>query len=96
VNDCLGELEVEQVDIPDGILSTTMLDPNDCFILDCETEIFVWVGKESSEKEKVGAMSNAREFLSNYGRPPWTPVTKVTFRFLVFCWKQNYELTFNG
>eukprot|EP01102_Stenamoeba_stenopodia_P006568 TRINITY_DN1810_c1_g1_i1.p1 TRINITY_DN1810_c1_g1~~TRINITY_DN1810_c1_g1_i1.p1 ORF type:complete len:998 (+),score=322.48 TRINITY_DN1810_c1_g1_i1:204-3197(+) len=78
VNDCLGELEVEQVDIPDGILSTTMLDPNDCFILDCETEIFVWVGKESSDKEKVGAMSNAREFLSNYGRPPWTPITKAS------------------
>lgn len=78
VNDCLGELEVEAVEIPDGILSTTMLDPNDCFILDCGTEIFVWVGKESSEKEKAGAMSNAREFLTNYGRPIWTPITKCS------------------
>eukprot|EP01103_Thecamoeba_quadrilineata_P021404 TRINITY_DN9831_c0_g1_i1.p1 TRINITY_DN9831_c0_g1~~TRINITY_DN9831_c0_g1_i1.p1 ORF type:complete len:1007 (-),score=223.26 TRINITY_DN9831_c0_g1_i1:67-2865(-) len=78
VNDCLGELEVEQVEADGQNLHVNMLDPIDCFILDCETEIFVWVGIESSEIEKSGAMSNAREFLTNYNRPPWTPIIKVS------------------
>jgi hypothetical protein len=67
---------VTSVDISGG-LSSQLLDPNDCFILDCETEIFVWVGKESTEQEKAAAMANAQDFLSSMGRPSWTPITKL-------------------
>src|SRR5689334_11528028 len=54
------------------------LDPNDCFILDCATDIFVWNGKKATVAEKSASFKRAQEFLKEKGRPAWTPITKVS------------------
>ena len=48
-----------------------------CFILDAGSEVYVWVGKNSSPEQKRGSMVIAEKFLSEQGRPSWTQVTRV-------------------
>eukprot|EP01130_Rhizamoeba_saxonica_P018040 TRINITY_DN8927_c0_g1_i1.p1 TRINITY_DN8927_c0_g1~~TRINITY_DN8927_c0_g1_i1.p1 ORF type:complete len:849 (-),score=234.30 TRINITY_DN8927_c0_g1_i1:52-2598(-) len=50
-----------------------------CYILDCQTELWVWTGKKSPLKLKKAALAHANEvFKTQEGRPTWTPVTKVS------------------
>jgi hypothetical protein len=37
-----------------------MLDTNDTYILDCGSEMFVWIGRGSNPEEKKSAMINAQ------------------------------------
>lgn len=75
VSDSSGELVVTPVaSVP---LLKAHLDTNDCFILDLGTQIFVWVGKGSTQQEKNSSMKFATQFLSDGGRPDWTPITRV-------------------
>ena len=43
-------------------LNSDLLDPDDCFVIDLNTLMIVWIGSGSTEAEKRGAMS----FLENY------------------------------
>eukprot|EP00026_Physarum_polycephalum_P002067 Phypoly_transcript_02071.p1 GENE.Phypoly_transcript_02071~~Phypoly_transcript_02071.p1 ORF type:complete len:829 (+),score=189.83 Phypoly_transcript_02071:487-2973(+) len=75
VSDSTGELVVTPVaSVP---LKKTQLDTNDCFIVDVGTQIFVWVGKGSTQQEKTSSMQLATGFLASSGRPEWTPITRV-------------------
>ncbi|KAJ3427674.1 villin [Anaeramoeba flamelloides] len=58
-------------------LKKAMLDTMDCFILDCGSQIFVWIGKGSTRQEKKESMANAVKFLQQNNRPEWTPITRV-------------------
>ncbi len=75
VSDSSGTLEI--TDIEQRPLSRKMLDPMDAFILDCQTEIFAWVGKGATQLEKNEAMTVARKFLVKFNRPNWTPITRI-------------------
>lgn len=46
-----------------------------CYILDFETEVFLWYGKKSSPKIKTTAFENAKELLQD-GRPEWITLSK--------------------
>lgn len=52
-------------------------DANDVFIFDCGTEIFVWVGKESSADERRGGLQYAQNYLRNFERPIFLPITRI-------------------
>lgn len=50
VSDASGKLEIKPVP---GALKKELLDTNDCYIVDAQSEgIFVWVGKGSTAQEK--------------------------------------------
>ncbi|KAF2071671.1 hypothetical protein CYY_007004 [Polysphondylium violaceum] len=50
----------------------TILNSNTCFILDCETDIFVWNGKYSHPLKQKVAVIFAKEFLNIFSdRPQW-------------------------
>ncbi|KAL0221446.1 hypothetical protein RCL1_001300 [Eukaryota sp. TZLM3-RCL] len=76
VSDASGTLECSKLDTPNG-LTRELLDTNDCFILDLGNELFVWVGRHSTNEEKTGAMKFAEDFLVQNNRPEWTPITRV-------------------
>ncbi|XP_015752858.1 PREDICTED: protein flightless-1 homolog [Acropora digitifera] len=68
----LGYLELPQVDIPDGKLSVKMLDSKNVYILDCQSEIFVWIGRKSARLVRAAAMKLSQELYSMIDRPPFT------------------------
>lgn len=53
------------------------LDTNDVFIVDVGSELYVWVGKGASAGEKAKAMSQAQQYLTDYKRPAWLPVSRI-------------------
>jgi len=75
VSDASGKLEVNEVGR--NPLAKTMLDTNDCFILDADAEIFVWVGKGATKEERKQSMIHAAEYLKQSGKPNWIPISRV-------------------
>eukprot|EP00029_Vermamoeba_vermiformis_P005779 TRINITY_DN209_c0_g1_i3.p1 TRINITY_DN209_c0_g1~~TRINITY_DN209_c0_g1_i3.p1 ORF type:complete len:597 (-),score=204.42 TRINITY_DN209_c0_g1_i3:2225-4015(-) len=78
VSDASGAIQITEVDLGGKPLDRSHLDTNDCFILDCVTEIFVWTGRKSTAQEKSESMNIAKKFLQDFKRPNWTPITKLT------------------
>ena len=70
-----GELSFNQV--ASGSFEKEMLDTNDVFVLDQGHEVFVWVGKGASEKERKGGLQHAQDYLAKYDRPLALPITRV-------------------
>lgn len=76
ISDADGELKVERVG--EKPLAHTLLDPNDCFLLDGGMSgLFVWVGKGASAKERKESMLLAQKYLAYRGYPEWCQVTRV-------------------
>lgn len=75
VSDASGSLEVTEVGR--SPLSKELLDGNDCFILDAESDIFVWVGKGATKEERKQSMIHATQYLKQTGKPAHTPITRV-------------------
>merc|ERR1712176_229435 len=72
LSDNSGTLEVTEKSR--GDVKLAHLDSNDVFLLDTEKEIFIWVGKDASDKERGSAMSTAIKFLEQEGKPQFTPI----------------------
>ena len=60
-----------------GPLRRDELDGGDCFVLDCGSEIFAWIGGGAAAGEAKEALAAADRFLKEGGRPQWTRVTRV-------------------
>jgi len=73
-----GEPLCERVEISaKSFLRREDLDGDDCFVLDCGGEVFVWVGRGATEGESREASRCAERFLEDAGRPAWTRVTRL-------------------
>lgn len=58
-------------------LSRKQLDSSKFFVLDCDSEVFIWIGKRVSKEIKDEGMKLVMIFLDYYERPNWTPVTRM-------------------
>ncbi len=61
-----GKLSVAPLE--DVQITKKLLDTNSCFILDCETEVYVWQGKKVSPFEKRASTVLAKEILVRFDR----------------------------
>nr|CBX24534.1 advillin protein [Paracentrotus lividus] len=76
VSDESGSLVVTE--ICSAPLEQSMLNSNDCFIVDQgHCGIFVWKGKGSTKQERKSAFSNAQGFIKAKQYPENTPVTVI-------------------
>ncbi|XP_055532240.1 gelsolin, cytoplasmic-like isoform X2 [Wyeomyia smithii] len=76
VSDAGGSLEI--IPVGERPLKQSMLDSDDCFILDTGSSgIFVWVGKGATSQERAQSMIKAQEFISSKGYPVHTQVHRV-------------------
>ncbi|PRQ34453.1 putative villin/Gelsolin, ADF-H/Gelsolin-like domain-containing protein [Rosa chinensis] len=80
-------------------LSKEMLETDKCYMLDCDSEIFVWMGRHTSVTERKTSISATEGFLRNQGRSAGTHVTSITegletakFRSYFDSWPQTVEL----
>lgn len=75
VSDASGKLTVTQV--ATSPLQQDMLKPEDCFILDAGTVLFVWVGNRATKAEKDKSMQHAQDFIVQKNYPRWTQVQRI-------------------
>jgi len=76
LSDATGSLEFTKV--AEGPLVTiALLDSNDVFIVDVSFEVFVWIGKGSSDQEKKKGLQYAQDYLVKFNRPAYLPITKI-------------------
>ncbi|XP_020611337.1 protein flightless-1 homolog isoform X2 [Orbicella faveolata] len=88
----LGYLELPQVDTSGGKLSTKMLETKNVYILDCHTEIFVWIGRKSARLVRAAAMKLSQELYTMIDRPSFT----VQIRNLQGAESQMFKARFAG
>lgn len=70
-----GKLAVEE--ITQKPLKQEMLKPEDAFILDTGSGLYVWIGKTASAQEKTQSLVKAQEFIKSKKYPAWTPVQRI-------------------
>jgi gelsolin len=76
LSDASGKMEFTKISEGNAI-KRAQLDPNDVFILDSGAEIFAWIGKGASDKERTEAMVYAQQYLSKNNRPLFLPITRA-------------------
>lgn len=58
-------------------ITKSMLDTNDVFVFDCGVEVYVWIGKNSTQMEKSKGLLYAEEYLVQNNKPRTLPISKV-------------------
>ncbi|GLT52033.1 hypothetical protein SLA2020_253960 [Shorea laevis] len=86
------------VQVATSSLNKDILEKDKCFLLDCDTEIFVWLGRVTSVTERKTSISAAEDFLREQGRSNGTHLTFITegletpmFRSYFSSWPQTVE-----
>jgi len=75
LSDATGKLEFKLV--AETKVEKKHLDSNDAFVFDIGSEVFAWVGKGASKNEKSKALHYAQQYLKEYKRPDWLPVSRL-------------------
>jgi len=73
----MGYLELPQVEIPKKKLTNDLLDTKNVYILDCWSELFIWIGRRSARLVRAASFKLAQELCSMFGRPEIATVTRV-------------------
>lgn len=66
-----------------------MLDSNGCFVLDCVSEVYVWIGKNSSKELRNIAIAQGEAVLASGNRPSWVELYRCAEggETVIFCEK---------
>ena len=74
----MGYLELPQVEVPQNRLKQEHLDTKNVFILDCFSDVFVWVGKKSTRLVRAAALKLSSELFSMLIRPDFSMIHRVS------------------
>ncbi|XP_047542944.1 actin depolymerising venom protein gelsolin 1-like [Vanessa atalanta] len=75
VSDSSGKLKITPLTAP---FRQEQLKPQETYILDTVSgSIYVWVGKQATQKEKTEAMAKAEQYLSSKNYPSWVHVARI-------------------
>ncbi|CAI9099911.1 OLC1v1036806C1 [Oldenlandia corymbosa var. corymbosa] len=80
-----------QVQPLDEELSKSILENNKCYLLDCGSEVFVWVGRVTQVDERKAAIQAAEEFITIQNRPKSTQVTRLIQGYETHSFKANFD-----
>ncbi|XP_062168173.1 villin-3 isoform X2 [Alnus glutinosa] len=80
-----------QVKIMEGELSKSLLENNRCYLLDCGSEVFIWVGRVTQVEERKTAIQMAEEFVASQNRPKSTRITRVIQGYETHSFKSNFD-----
>ncbi|CAI2180256.1 627_t:CDS:10, partial [Funneliformis geosporum] len=75
VSDSSGKLTFKEETT--GTITRDQFDTNDVFVFDAGHEVFVWIGKNSTIKEKKYSLQYAQDYIQKYNRPAYLPITRV-------------------
>jgi len=76
LSDASGKMEFKQI-ATGASCKRSLLNSDDVFILDTGAEVFAWIGKGASSEEKSKALGYAQDYLTNFSRPAYLPISKI-------------------
>ncbi|KGN53839.1 villin-2 [Cucumis sativus] len=79
-----------EVSIIEDELSKSLLENNKCYLLDCGSEVFVWVGRITQVEERKTAIQVAEEFVANQNRPRSTHITRLIQGYETHSFKSHF------
>ena len=74
----MGYIELPQVEVPGQKLKQDHLLTKNVYILDCYTDVFVWVGKKSTRLVRAAALKLSSELFSMLIRPDFSMIHRVS------------------
>ncbi|GER25867.1 villin 2 [Striga asiatica] len=92
-----------QVSTVDGELSKSLLENNKCYLLDCGSEVFVWLGRVTQVEERKSVIRAAedlkssnnqitfQDFVASQGRPKATRITRIIQGYETHSFKSNFD-----
>ena len=72
----MGYVELPQVELRNGILYKEMLTPKNVFVLDCTSELYLWIGKKANRLLKMAGQKIATELHQIIERPDYCTISK--------------------
>ncbi|XP_057311886.1 protein flightless-1 homolog [Hydractinia symbiolongicarpus] len=72
----MGYLELPQVELPDNKLKQSLLDTKSVYVLDCWSDVFIWIGRRSARLVRAAALKLAQELSEFLPRPAFSLVTR--------------------
>ncbi|XP_045783560.1 gelsolin-like isoform X1 [Maniola jurtina] len=88
ISDKSGSIQIKKLPAP---LTQDLLDTKECYILDTGSSIYVWIGKQSTKKEKSEAMKKAHHYLEVNNYPSWVHISKVVEEAEPAAFKQHFQ-----
>ncbi|CAL1292808.1 unnamed protein product [Larinioides sclopetarius] len=73
----MGYLELPQVEIKQKRLEKKLLETKNVYILDCSTDVFVWLGQKSTRLVRAAALKLSQELCAMIKRPKHAIVSRV-------------------
>ncbi|XP_070580511.1 protein flightless-1 homolog isoform X2 [Ptychodera flava] len=73
----MGYLELPQVEVRRQKLTQELLSTKSVYILDCHSDVFVWIGRKSSRLVRAAALKLSQEICSVIPRPTIALVTRI-------------------
>jgi hypothetical protein len=96
-----GAPDVEELDVGILDLSKKLFKETDVYILDCDTEVFVWMGSRSKIPHRKVGMALSRRLMNDPDRPAWASQTpqvvfsgaeSPTFQFKFSDWHRSLKV----
>ncbi|KAE8684878.1 Villin-3 [Hibiscus syriacus] len=87
----LYSITIDKATPIDGELKRSLLENNKCFILDCGSEVFVWVGRVTQVEERKAANQVAEGFVASHNRPKATRITRLIQGYETNSFKSHFE-----
>ncbi|CAH0602390.1 unnamed protein product [Chrysodeixis includens] len=90
ISDSSGSIKITKLEPP---LTQALLNTKECYVLDSGSYsgIYVWVGRQSNDKEKAEAMNRAEQYLKWHNYPNWVHVTRVPEGVEPTAFKQYFQ-----
>ena len=74
----MGYLELPQVEVPGNKMKQDHLQTKNVYILDCYSDVFVWVGKKSTRLVRAAALKLSSELFAMLIRPEYAMIHRVS------------------
>ncbi|WVZ87012.1 hypothetical protein U9M48_033714, partial [Paspalum notatum var. saurae] len=84
---CINQGKLEKINFES--LARQLLESNKCYLLDCDAEIYVWMGRSTSLQERKGASEAAEKLLNDDSRAK-SHVIKVIEGFETIMFKSKF------